>query len=569
MFSQLFEIFSFLSKKLRFGWLTLLPLSIVVAGLESLGVILIFHTVQYMKNPDQSSIPSWLSFLPAGSFFWMAAFFVTVFAAKNLFLALFLTFRNSLAANTQAFLCRRLLKNYLQADYQFHLQRNSSELIRNITESVEPVCNLGFNGLVTLSNYIFIACAITSMLVILSPTTGLLILLLAGLLVSIIYLISRAYLNKQSEKTEKAKKDRLQTLTQLFGSFRELIISGKQTFWIKRFMNHQNEYVHSNSHALSATYAASLLMETLLITALMIMAGLFLSASQTQSELLFPVLGTYAYAAARLIPLASGISLHLGMVQYAQKPMTNVIDHLELPPRLSGETKINRSNKRQIKVSNLSFKYPAKQYAVLKNINFTVESGESVGIVGPSGSGKSTLMLLLLGILNHEEGEIRVCDHKLQEVSKSWQALIGYVPQEIYLLDDSIRANIAFGIAGKNINEKRLAEVVKQAHLDEVINSLDQGLQTIVGEHGMQLSGGQRQRLAIARALYNQPDFLFLDEATAALDVETEEVITRTLQELHGKLTILIIAHRESTLKHCDRILSLENGCLIEQNRHV
>jgi ABC-type multidrug transport system fused ATPase/permease subunit len=223
----------------------------------------------------------------------------------------------------------------------------------------------------------------------------------------------------------------------------------------------------------------------------------------------------------------------------------------------------------EIEVNKLSFHYKGAKDLAVNNINFNIKRGMSVGFIGTSGSGKSTLIDLLLGLLDCNSGEIKINGFDIKEIKRSWQNIIGYVPQSIYLTDDSLKNNIAFGLTDEEINEKQLRQAIQAAQLDEFVNSLPEGLNTYVGERGVRLSGGQRQRIGIARALYHNPQVLVLDEATSALDSKTEQGVIDAVNILKGNKTLIIVAHRLSTINSCDILYRLENGVIVQQGKPI
>jgi ATP-binding cassette subfamily C protein len=285
----------------------------------------------------------------------------------------------------------------------------------------------------------------------------------------------------------------------------------------------------------------------------------------TQSELV-PLLGLFAYAGLRILPSLHWIVYYQNNLRFGAVPLDEVYrDWLDLSdaagPEDTGERLPFRN---QISLSNVSYSYAGAQRIALQEIDLVIRRGESVGIVGETGAGKSTLVDLILGLLQPTRGSILVDGCDIADRLPSWQRQIGYVPQSIYLMDDSIRRNIAFGVEDDEIDHDRVDVAVRMARIDEFIQSLPAGLDTVVGERGVRMSGGQRQRVAVARALYNDPEVLVFDEATAALDSQTEHELTREIQSLQRKKTLVIIAHRLDTVRHCDRLVFLKQGRVVD-----
>jgi len=279
---------------------------------------------------------------------------------------------------------------------------------------------------------------------------------------------------------------------------------------------------------------------------------------------MLPVLGVFAASAFRIMPSVGRIVKNLQGLGYVKAVIDTVYHdtvHLSIKPQTNGKIDFNNS----IGVANVWFKFKGDGKYVLRDISFRINKGTTVGIVGSSGSGKSTLVDILLGVLKPTNGLIEVDGSDIQSSMRAWQNNLGYVPQSVFLIDDSLRKNVAFGISEDNIDDEMVWNALCAAQLDDVVKKLPQQLDTIVGEHGVRLSGGQRQRIGIARALYNDPDVLFLDEATSSLDYSTEAEVMEAIELLHHKKTIIIVAHRLSTVEKCDWILRLDAGELVDQ----
>lgn len=294
-------------------------------------------------------------------------------------------------------------------------------------------------------------------------------------------------------------------------------------------------------------------------------AALIALAQMRGSVDLVPLLGLFAYAGLRILPPLQEIVSRLNLIRFAQAPLEAVYrDWLRITEQgavAAAEGPVSPLPfERELSVDGVGYRFEGAHRWALQKIEFGVRQGESVGIVGPTGAGKSTLVALLLGLLKPSEGHIAVDGCDIQERPRDWQRQIGYVPQEVYLTDDTIRRNVALGVEDGRIDEARVAESVRTAQLDDFVASLPEGLDTVVGERGVRLSGGQCQRIAVARALYRQPQVLVFDEATAALDHRTELELTRAIEGLHGTKTVLIVAHRLSTVRRCDFLVFLDEG---------
>ena len=298
-----------------------------------------------------------------------------------------------------------------------------------------------------------------------------------------------------------------------------------------------------------------------------------INATSTSPEQFVATLGVFAAAAFALLPSANKMSEYLGSIIHNGVVIHKIGEEYAAIRDMEIEVSEKKDYKpvqlkKEIRVEDLTFHYPDTEEAVLSHINVTIPKNASVAFIGPSGAGKTTMVDLILGVLKPQEGRISVDGMDIAESYRGWHDKIGYIPQTIYMLDDTIRNNIAFGQAG-DINDEEIWAALKQAQLDEFVASLDEGLDTMIGEAGVRLSGGQRQRIGIARALYRKPEVLVLDEATSALDTETEAAVMEAIDSLQGKMTMLIIAHRLTTIKNCDIVYQVENGSVTRKERRA
>jgi ABC-type multidrug transport system fused ATPase/permease subunit len=278
---------------------------------------------------------------------------------------------------------------------------------------------------------------------------------------------------------------------------------------------------------------------------------------------IMPTLGLFSVAAFRLMPSVNRVLGAVQSIRFALPAITTLHEELSLTAPEPVRKDATVVFETQIELAGVSFRYPGATTPALENLSIRIRKGESVGFVGPSGSGKSTLVDVVLGLLTPSVGQVNVDGHDIQDDLRGWQDQIGYVPQSIYLTDDTLRRNVAFGLAPEQINNTAVERAIKAAQLDEFVATLSEGWETVVGERGVRLSGGQRQRIGIARALYHDPAVLVLDEATSALDGDTERGVMRAITALQGQKTILIVAHRLSTVEHCDRLYHLELGQIV------
>ncbi|MGN0304852.1 MAG: ABC transporter ATP-binding protein, partial [Lachnospiraceae bacterium] len=329
-------------------------------------------------------------------------------------------------------------------------------------------------------------------------------------------------------------------------------------------------YVHAVQKYNLFNSTPRLLIETVCIAGMVLYMIMVMQSGGTVEEML-PQLTTFAFAAMRLIPSANRINNHLTSIAYFEPFFMGVSDHLQEeindknmvydPRAYEKKKKVDKLEiKEAIRLEDITYKYPNTKVLIFDHANMEIPIGSAVGIVGSSGSGKTTVVDILLGLLKLESGRILADDVEIKDHYEEWLKNIGYIPQSIFMLDSTIRNNVAFGYAPEDIEESRVWEVLKEAQLDEFVRGLPKGLDTSIGERGIRLSGGQRQRIGIARALFEDPEVLVLDEATSALDNDTEAAIMESINRLHGKKTLIIIAHRLQTIEKCDMVYRVENG---------
>jgi ABC-type multidrug transport system fused ATPase/permease subunit len=396
-------------------------------------------------------------------------------------------------------------------------------------------------------------------------------------LVLVPIVVTRRSWERIGESERQLYQQQLHLLQQSLGAIKDVKVTGRQPFFEDRFRRIKRQLGATKQRRAWAATLARLGVEATLILSMLLVVFLVMRQGTSGGDTV-SVLALFAYTGFRVVPSANRIMLNVGYMREAHPWIRTMDDDMR---KLRAPQPRNYDHDRPLLQSTLScervsFGYEGGPPLALDDVSFTIERGQSVGIVGPTGAGKSTLVDVLLGLLQPTTGRVLVDGEPLDGRERAWQRQIGYVSQDVYLLDDSLRRNIAFGITDAGIDEARLALAVTQARLDEVVSMLPQRLDTVVGENGVRLSGGQRQRVAIARALYHDPAVLFFDEATAALDNQTEREVTEAIAHLRqgfggpdagqasvrGTRTVIAIAHRLSTVKHCDKLIYLRGGRL-------
>ncbi len=484
-------------------------------------------------------------------------------------------FSHSLKGN----LSSKLMKSYLSAPYTLHLTKNSADLVQTVVTFTDRFCiGLVLSLLTAISNGVVII-ALVSLLV--STNAA------ASIGIAVVLLVSLAVLNPLKERLARwgkagfdASAEMIRVLNHGLGGLKETRIIGCEPYFEAQMAEAANKYSRNMGLADSYANLPRYVVEAVIISFLIIFAFLFVTFNQGNTQNITSIFGIFAIASIRLLPATGNTISCISVIRYNIHSLDSLYAELREAerfeaenkdlslPQLNNQQQVKLEFQKQISVENLVYKYPNAETNALNEINLTIEKGHSIGLIGKSGSGKTTLVDVLMGLLSPKSGDISVDGVSVYDKLRAWQNLIGYVPQSIFLIDDTLERNIAFGVPDNQIDRQRLEKAVAAAQLTEVIARLPMGLNTTVGERGVLLSGGQRQRVGIARALYHEKEILVFDEATAALDNETENLITDATKALSGSKTIIIIAHRLSTIEHCDRIYRLEQGSVTQSGNY-
>jgi len=459
---------------------------------------------------------------------------------------------------------QRLFDKYLRMPYNFHLQRNSAELIKNILNEANLFNQTTVGLMVTLSESLVIF-AIVTLMIFVQPLAAIMVGVIFIICFSMYFFFLRKKMILWGETRQYHDGLRIQHVQQGLGSIKEIKLFGREAGFSSIFKKHN----FGNADVLRKQYfmreVPRLGIESIAVVALAMVVVVI--SFGDESETLIPTLALFAAAAFRVMPSLNRIIVMSSAVNFGESVVVNLKKELRLTEENFIDSGIKDfALKDEITVEHIDFKYLKENDFILKDINFNIKKGEMIGFIGGSGSGKTTLIDIILGLLEPSSGSIMIDGKNINANMRSWQSSIGYVPQEVYLIDNTLKNNIAVGLSEEDINENKIIKAYKDAQLDSFISNLNDGVETVVGERGSRISGGQRQRIGIARALYNNPKILVMDESTSALDPKTEKDILETINKLKGKLTILMITHRESSLKYCDRIIKITDGKIKENN---
>jgi len=551
--------------------ISLLLLMLIGMALETFGIALVMPALSLMTIEDLSGrypvLDPWLAALgyPTQRQLVVAGMlaFVTVIAVKAAVLALLAWRQARFAFGLQASLSERLFAGYLRQAWTFHLQRNSAQLIRNATREVALSTDVSLS-MVALLTESFVVLGILILLLIIEPIGAMVVVTTLALAAWSFHQVTRVKLLRWGEARQHHEGMRIQHLQQGLGGAKDVKLLGREEEFIAQYRLHNDGTSRVSERVSAVQQLPRLWLE--LLSALGLASLVIIMIAQGKSlEAIVPSLAVFAVAAFRLLPSLGRI---MGAVQ-SMRYSVPVIDVLHRELGLLKESAPAPGNKillfkKEIRLEDLTFRYPDSDLHALQSVNLSVPRGSTVGIIGGSGAGKSTLVDVMLGLLTPTAGCVTIDGVDLQTNVRGWQQQIGYVPQSVFLTDDTLRRNVAFGLADEQIDEAAVMRAVCAAQLDEFINDLPDGLEAVVGERGVKLSGGQRQRIGIARALYHDPEVLVLDEATSSLDAGTERRVMAAVNALHGSKTILIVAHRLSTVEQCDRLFRLEQGRAVQ-----
>ncbi|MBD5496720.1 MAG: ABC transporter ATP-binding protein [Lachnospiraceae bacterium] len=464
----------------------------------------------------------------------------------------------------------RLLRSYVNKDYEYFLNAETSVIQRSITADINNMYTLVLAMLQLVSEVIvFLFVGVT--LFILDPlmTFTLCVLLIVTLLV--IKRIIKPIMNRTGKANQDYGASMYEWITQTVTGIKEVKVNAKEQYFIGEYLKQGKGYINAMEVYSMFANTPKLLIEAVCITG-MIAYMLVLVLTGADVGNMIPTLSAFAFAAVRLMPSASRINNQLTQISFCEPFFFNVSDNLlddiseeKIDLSYAVEAKKKLPVTKEICLSQITYKYPNTEKYIFDHADLTIPVGSAIGIVGGSGAGKTTIVDIILGLLKPEEGKITADGVDVQEHYREWLKNIGYIPQMIALLNADIRKNIAYGVKEEDIDEDKLRHAIEEAQLDSFVDGLPDGDRTGIGERGIRISGGQRQRIGIARALYEDPEVLILDEATSALDNDTEAAIMESINRLHGRKTLIIIAHRLQTIEKCDMVFRVENGKIVKE----
>ncbi len=490
-----------------------------------------------------------------------------VFIVKNLFISFMYYMQYKWTFNNQARLAGRLMECYLKQPYYFHVTHNSSELIRNVNSDTVMM----FHGILAVIQLLTEACVCVVLggymfIKDKSITIG-----VSGFLVAFVLLFIKFFkknLGETGERDRRYNAEIVKWLQQSFGGIKETKVMGRERFFLEQFNQNYKVFAECERNYRFLQVAPRPVMEAVCVTGLLIVVALKL-LNGTTSDYFISTIAVFAIAAFRLLPSFNRIANYFSVILFNKSALNAVYKDLKEIEHLQDAQFHERAEKelpleKELRIEHLTFTYPEMEGNVLDDVSFSIKKNTSVAFIGPSGAGKTTLADIILGALTPLGGKIYADHTDIFENLSRWHKSIGYIPQSIYLMDDTVKNNIAFGIAQGDVDEGEIWRALEKAQLKEFVEQMEFGLETVIGESGVKLSGGQRQRIGIARALYNDPQILVLDEATSALDTETETAVMEAIESLAGSKTLIIIAHRLSTIRNCDVVYEVKGGHVVQ-----
>ena len=562
-----------LDRRQKINLLILLLIIFVGAFVELLGVSSILPVVNVATSPEtieQTWYLSWLKQIlglqDAGQMLIvLSVILIIIYIFKNIYVTMMYNMQYSFIFGNQKKLAVKLMDCYMHQDYLFHVSKNVAELQRNVTSDVNGFFTVVLNFLQFLAE-ISVCIVLVLYLLMQDFVTTMAVAILLFVFVGLFAGLFKKILGEKGRKNREVNVQVTKWILQSFSGIKEIKVINAEDFFIYNYNKYYSQFAALQRQQSMLTFVPRPVMETVCICGLLIAVILKLTIDSSDIASFIPTLSVFAIAAFRMLPSFNRITGYLGGIMFSKPSIDAIYQDLKEVEQLQRHRESIEKNEENmpltklIQMNQVSFKYPESDKWILKNADIEIKKNSSVAFVGASGAGKTTAADLILGLLEPTEGRILVDGTDIRTNMAAWHEKIGYIPQTIYLMDDTIRANIAFGIDEADINEAGIYNAIKEAQLDEFIAQLPDGIETEIGDRGVKLSGGQRQRIGIARALYRNPEVLVLDEATSALDNDTEKEVMEAIDCLHGTRTLIVIAHRLSTIQNCDEIYEVGNG---------
>lgn len=586
MLQNMKELYLLLTSEQRKKLLYLQVLVIVMSFAEMASVLAIgpfMALVGDMSQLQGNGLPAKLYQLsglssPETFLFWVGVGVLTILLLAALFSMYTVWCLALYSTHVGAELSSRLFRHYMYQPWLFHAGNSSSHLTNQIAQESLRVTNYIINPLMQMNAKLVLVLMLMLAMFFYNPMVAVAGVLLFGTAYLLLYRIVRRRLVENGKRVSRQQTLRFKLMGEGFGGIKDTLLLGRQALFVERFVDASESFAQSHGTTLALSQVPRYAIEAIAFSAVVFLVLYLLTSHQGSLGSILPMLSIYALAGFKLLPAFQKIYASVSSIRGNMAAFESIRDGMyagtqdysQAAAEKSSTANLKRLAPRQsITLDDIVFAYPGKKEPALNGLSLTIPARKVVGLVGASGSGKSTTIDVLLGLVTAQQGNVLIDGKPLQEKDKrAWQNILGFVPQSIFLSDASIRENIAFGLPPEEIDEARVEQAASMAHLDELLVDLPDGLDTFVGERGVQLSGGQRQRIGIARALYGNAEVLVLDEATSALDGITEKLIMDAIHDFSGSKTIVMIAHRLATVKQCDKVYLISHGKVIDQGSY-
>ena len=567
-----------MDKKQKRSMLGLLFMMVISAALETGTVMLVMLVVELITNPanlEQGDtyriICEILNLNGTVQFSVLAiSFLIFLYVAKSVFQFILQKNLYRFVYSNQFKTASNLMKNFVKKDYEYYLNAETSVIQRSITADVSNMYAL-IQSVLQIASEVVVAVFLVIALAMKDPIMTIIVGVLLVVTLVVIKNIIKPIMNRTGKENQDYGASMFAWIAQTIQGIKDIKVAGKEQYFINEYCKVGEGYVKAMERFSLFNNTPKLLIETVCMAGLLgyILVLIVSGANVTGMISLFAAFGI---AAMRLLPAASRINNQMTSMAFNEPFFFNVSDNLveetneentDISYAIVAKEKLPVT--KAVRLEDITYHYPNSDKLIFNHASVEFPIGKSIGVVGASGAGKTTIIDILLGLLKLQTGKVKADDADIQEHYREWLANVGYIPQMIFLLDADIRKNVAFGIPEEEIDDEKLWYALKEAQLDDFVKTLPEGVHIGIGERGIRLSGGQRQRIGIARALYNDPEVLILDEATSALDNDTEAAIMDSINRLHGKKTLVIIAHRLQTIEKCDMVFRVEDGAIIKE----
>ncbi len=548
-------------------------LALVGVGTVPVFVSAVIDADRVLNYPVLGDFLSWINITtPYSLTIFGSLVLFSVYLIKNLFMLFYDYMNNRYMMNRILFLQNRMFKAYMYSPYTFFISKNSSELLRNINSEVNKIVDGTLKPIMFVSLNVIMTVVIVSGLLVVEPLISVMGIFFFGGFSYLFLKLTRKKISFYGSESLDHRKSMTKAVLEGLQGFKDAKVLKRENFFLEEYHQHAQRH---KTYDLKRTVLNAMprqIIEMITLSGILFIAVIMVIQGREMASIV-PTIALFGAAVMKIRPSINAVIQDVNNLRYNIYSVETVYNDLMY---LEGKDKLIKPSKdvdrlvlsKEIRLKDLEFTYPNSNEPAIRNINLTIPKNSAVAFVGSSGVGKTTLVDVILGLLEPQKGSVSVDGKDIFENIDGWQKNIGYIPQFIYLLDDTIRRNICFGIPDNEVDEEMLWLAIETAQLGEMVRDLDEGVDTIVGERGVRLSGGQRQRIGIARALYNNPQVLIMDEATSALDNITEKVLIRAIERLRGDKTIIMIAHRLTTVQNCDTIHMMKEGEVIAQGTY-